>query len=385
MKQISISLITLLAFAGFASAQQQMLILNRGTGQLLSVRLANPNSPKVVIGNVQGTKINRALDLVFDQKGKNLFWIDGEKRKIEKGNQEGENVSEFDADNSGLAVDMDIDQAHDQIYWVDQNQEKIFRSDLDGGGKQALPLEELYRPNGIAVSPAEDRLFWTEHTRPVIRYSRLNGKDPQAFTIQVTQYPFRLAIDELHQKLYWSSDIDHSIGRCNFDGSEQEVIYKGLEEEYPFGLFINQHDQKLYWTDYGTDKVMRSNLDGTEAQSLLENLDDPLALVIHDAPQNQNLESPPLSFSEETLPGELSIYPNPSRSDITLVIPEILGGSNLEKNEIRIFSQLGTLVWQKDQTGWIHQIQTGELPSGIYLCVVKTNERKLHKHFVLIK
>ncbi|PHN01893.1 T9SS type A sorting domain-containing protein [Flavilitoribacter nigricans] len=383
MKQLIFIAILSLHFLTGVAGQQQLLILNRGEGQILSARLANPNAPKVLIGNVKETKILRSLDLVHYKKGNKLFWIDGNQRVIQAADDAAQGVTNFDSDVLGLPVDLEIDEQNEVMYWVDQKQKKIFKTNIQGGSKSEVNLAELDRPSSLAVSADKNRIFWTELTDPHINYSSLSGENIQKFPINYSKYPIRLSIDEVQQKLYWTSDTGHSIGRSDLDGSNQEIIYQGVEEEHPFGLFINQTDQKIYWTDYGTDKVMRANLDGSEVEEVISGLLDPVSIVILDGPGNQNIQSPAsISLANSEKIG-LSIFPNPTRGNITLVISGYKDES--EENKISIFNQYGSLVQQFTRSGLVHEIRTEDLPGGIYFCSVKTGLKELHKQFVLIK
>lgn len=362
-------------------AQQEMLILNRGKGQILSVKLANPNSPKILRGNTKESKISRALDLVLYQKDKKLLWVDGTSRSIQRANNEAKAVVTFDTDTIGLAVDLEVDWINDNIYWINHERETIFRASLIEENKNNLNLGKLNKPSSLAISPIQNRLFWTDLLQQNIHYSTLEGDSVRQFQITVTDYPIRLLVDDVHQKLYWSSDADHNIGRCNFDGSDQEVFYQGVEEEHPYGMFINQNDEKLYWADYGSDKIMRANLDGSEVEEVIGELDDPIAIVIQDVPGNQQLQNPDGISEIGTTKAEISIFPNPSYNDITLV----LSNTEEENSQIIIYNQVGKIVKQLDRSGTVHRIKTEDLPGGLYYCKVKIGGQELQKQFVLIK
>lgn len=363
-------------------SQQRLLILNRGEGQILSFKLANPNSPKILIGNSQETKVLRALDLIHYQEGGKLLWIDGSKKAIEAGDLEAKNPDLFNLDDSGIPVDLEIDQSNEVVFWVNQKQGKIYRSQLPNGGKTALNLA-LDDPTSIAINTKTNQLFCTELTKPLIKYSDLEGNNTGQFAIKYSRYPIRMVIDEENQKLYWSSDTGHSIGRSNMDGTDQEIIYRGTEEEHPFGLFINQRDQKLYWTDYGSDKVMRSNLDGTEAEEVIAGLKDPVAITILDVSEIQNLQHLVNLSSSSPSQQQISIFPNPARNKITIALSR--ADQKPEVVEIKIFNQLGELVRQFERTGSVQEIHTEDLPGGVYFCKVKMDSQEFHKQFVLIK
>lgn len=381
MRYIILILSLSLFSISLAQAQREMLVLNRKNGQLVSVKLANPNSPKILIGQTKETDLYRSLDIVAFEKERKLFWIDISKRSIQRGNKEAKSEETFDQDSLGAIVDMDIDWINDEIYWVDHFQEKLFKADLINGNRSLIILGELNQPSSLAVSSIESRLFWTELGIPKIFYSTLNGDSIQQFSVRSTEYPIRLAVDDAHQKIYWSSHSGNNIGRSNFDGSQQELIFQGLEGEHPFGLFIDQIDQKIYWTDYGTDKVMRSNLDGSEVEEVLTGLNDPVAVVIQYAPGNQKLQNQEnLSLSNNSQ-AEISIFPNPSYDNITLV----LSSNQTDKSEITIYNQLGKIVRQFERSGHVHQIHTSDLPGGLYYCKVKIGDQELQKQFVLIR
>lgn len=78
------------------------------------------------------------------------------------------------------------------------------------------------------------------------------------------------------QKMYWA-DFG-GIVRANLDGSEIEVVVKGLFGV--LGIAVDIPGGKIYWTN-SANKIRRANLDGSHVQDLITGgLDDPWGIAL---------------------------------------------------------------------------------------------------------
>lgn len=118
----------------------------------------------------------------------------------------------------GLAVDW----VSRNLFWTsyDTNKKQINVARLDGSFKNAV-VQGLEQPHGLVVHPLRGKLYWTDGDN--ISMANMDGSN-RTLLFSGQKGPVGLAIDFPESKLYWISSGNHTINRCNLDGSELEVI-----------------------------------------------------------------------------------------------------------------------------------------------------------------
>jgi len=79
--------------------------------------------------------------------------------------------------------------------------------------------------------------------------------------------------------------------------------------------------------------------------------------------------------------GDIKISPNPFNTSTTITIPEI---SNLVECEIRVYNVLGEEVIRKSIKELVTTLEADKLLSGIYLCLITSNQEIIHADRILL-
>jgi hypothetical protein len=78
--------------------------------------------------------------------------------------------------------------------------------------------------------------------------------------------------------MYWGDAGSGTIRRANLDGSNQEILIRGLSE--PPGIALDVADNALYWTDALGNDIGRAKLDGTGQEILVTDLNMPTSIAL---------------------------------------------------------------------------------------------------------
>jgi hypothetical protein len=88
-----------------------------------------------------------------------------------------------------------------------------------------------------------------------------------------------MAFDLGAGKIYWADAGSFSIRRANLaDGSDQEILIS-RQSEIP-SLALDLAAGKVYWTDPFIGMIERANLDGTDQQIILRGLNGPGGIAL---------------------------------------------------------------------------------------------------------
>lgn len=71
---------------------------------------------------------------------------------------------------------------------------------------------------------------------------------------------------------------------------------------------------------------------------------------------------------------QISIYPNPVQSEITVKIPELEEG---EYADISLYGQGGQLLYRNEKAGYNNIINFSEFPAGIYFMTITIREKSI--------
>lgn len=168
-------------------------------------------------------------------------------------------------------------------------------------------------PDGIDISKQTGRIFWsnmgssTSTNDGSIHSANLDGSDVRTLLSPGTTHtPKQLVVDDRPdaQKIYFCDREGMRIHRCNYDGTDHEILLKtGLfpnEDEkkdmtrWCVGIAVDPIRKYLYWTQKGPSKgsqgrVFRAGLElpvgqtpenRSDVEVLLENLPEPIDLEI---------------------------------------------------------------------------------------------------------
>jgi hypothetical protein len=151
-------------------------------------------------------------------------------------------------------------------------------------GSQGTEHVKLSRPLALTVHPVTSVIYWVDQQRfhsgqvTLLYESQPDGKNVRLLLQSNDASLDSLAISPSLQKIYWTDERRGRIGRCNLDGTEQEVRFiTGLSR--PAHLVIDQDANTLYWSEVnkGHAKIRRAGLDGMNPATVVDVRDNPSA------------------------------------------------------------------------------------------------------------
>ncbi|KAI7978650.1 hypothetical protein EIK77_001975 [Talaromyces pinophilus] len=164
-------------------------------------------------------------------------------------------------------------------------------------------------PDGLAVDPDSKRMFWTNMGVPgkddgAVYSADLDGTNLQSVvTPGVVNTPKQLTLDTRSKKLYFCDREGLRVLRCNYDGSNFEVIvqtgdYKRAEDcqdlrKWCVGVTVAPSLGKFYWSQKGPSKggkgrIFSANINIPEGQSAISRND--VQCILNDLPEPVDLE-----------------------------------------------------------------------------------------------
>jgi 3-hydroxyacyl-CoA dehydrogenase len=190
---------------------------------------------------------------------------------------------------------------------------KIMTASADGSNVRELVGGQAM-PDGIDVSISAGRLFWTNMgTSPStdsgsVMSAKLDGSDLKPVIPQGSIHtPKQLKIDHQNRKLYICDREGMRIHRCDFDGSNHEIIVKTGEAEtadaedqtrWCVGIAVDPEAGKFYWSQKGPSKagkgrIFRANMQMPEGSTASARSD--AELLFNKLPEPIDLEYEPAS------------------------------------------------------------------------------------------
>ncbi|KAK0099194.1 hypothetical protein PV326_000031 [Microctonus aethiopoides] len=218
------------------------------------IRVANISRGNKAITIVKDLSQGTALDFFWDRRL--VCWSDSGVEKIQciktNGTHTGEKITVVNTtlvSPDGLACDWYTDK----LYWMDGEKNRIEVTSIDGEQhRKVLFWTDIYEPRAIVLVPMKSIMFWTDWgDAPKIERASMNG-DPKSREVIVSQdifWPNGLTVDYEKELIYWADGRLKFIAVMDYDGkSRRKIVKDGLD--YPFA--VSYFDQKLYWTDWKT-------------------------------------------------------------------------------------------------------------------------------------
>lgn len=186
---------------------------------------------------------------------------------------------------------------------------QILQLGLDGKMQKIL-VDSTSMPDGLDIDHEGGRMFWTcmgvpRNNDGAIYSANVDGTDIRTIVAPGSiNTPKQLAIDHESKKIYFSDREGLSVFRCNFDGSDLELLIKTGDPENPedkadftkwcVGIAVAPKLGKFYWTQKGPSKGSQGRIfsadiatpTGKSAQSrddiacLLDRLPEPIDLEV---------------------------------------------------------------------------------------------------------
>ena len=117
----------------------------------------------------------------------------------------------------------------------------------------------------FSVSPANaQKMYWADFGG-IVR-ANLDGSEIEV-VVKGLFGVLGIAVDIPGGKIYWTNSA-HKIRRANLDGSHvQDLITGGLDD--PWGIALDLGAGKMYWANRLAGKIQRANLDGSAIQDVV--------------------------------------------------------------------------------------------------------------------
>ncbi len=244
-------------------------------------------------------------------------------------------------------------------------------------------------PDGLDISLKTERIYWTSMGIPtsndgMVQSCKLDGSDIQTVIKRGDVHtPKQLTIDQENDKLYFCDREGLRVMRCNFDGSEHEILVQNGEWNnkedaenqlnWPVGITVNQKEGKFYWTQKGGSKsgkgrIFRASLvmpkgetpsNRSDIELLFTGLPEPIDLEIEkdtqtlfwtdrgDPPFGNSLNSAQLNGLKGLKAGEK----NPGHEILTRQLHEAIGLRIDDVSKQIYMSDLGGTVYRVDMDG----------------------------------
>ncbi|EFW99694.1 3-hydroxyacyl-CoA dehydrogenase [Grosmannia clavigera kw1407] len=181
----------------------------------------------------------------------------------------------------------------------------VLELSADGKSKKVLVTGQRL-PDGIDLDAVSGRMFWTCMGVPgkddgEVFSANLDGSDVRSIVSQgIVNTPKQLTVEPTTRKLYFCDREGMSVLRCNYDGSDLEVLVQngdwkaeGVADccKWCVGITVAPRLNRFYWTQKGPSKAGRGRIfsaridgpatrDRTDIELILDHLPEPIDLEI---------------------------------------------------------------------------------------------------------
>lgn len=371
MKQIRYLTIlaTLILSANFLEAQK-VLVLNRLGHSVVSLDISKEGVKKVEhkLSNEPANPISFnylkdfGLILFVDHSSSELFYLTEDLKK----------KSSVDMKSPKSVLDVCFDKKNNDLYWIDRSTKTINRRELNNPEKTFQIDSSSKHPAHMGISNKERLLFWTDLKKGIYRYS-IDTKEKSKIFSSIDHNPIKLFIDEENNFLYYSDDVNNQIYRMNFEGKDLQLIYQGKMDEAPYAM-LKTNQNKLFWTDYFQGNVKMIDLVSKEVEIVFNGLNEPVDLCSSDSYRAISIRN---NFNNP----KLIISPNPSKGLVNFS----LNGVDCKNSTVYIYDSKGKHVQEIILDGFERKIHLKNYKPGIYFCKTKCTNAFLTNSFIVVE
>ncbi|XP_020846577.1 low-density lipoprotein receptor-related protein 2 isoform X2 [Phascolarctos cinereus] len=189
----------------------------------------------------------------------------------------------------GLAVALDFDRVEQRLYWIDLERRVIERMFLNGTNKETVINSNLPAGEGLAVDWVARKLYWLDAYLNCLSVANLDGRFRRKLAEHCVdsnntfcfQNPRGIVLHPRHGQVYWTDWADRAyIGRVGMDGTNKTVIIS-TKLSWPNGITIDYTNDKLYWSDAHLNYIEFSDLEGRHRHTVFDGtLPHPFAITI---------------------------------------------------------------------------------------------------------
>nr|XP_012637337.1 low-density lipoprotein receptor-related protein 2 [Microcebus murinus] len=232
--------------------------------------------------------LGNAVALDFDRVEKRLYWIDAERRVIERMFLNKTNRETIISHRLPGAESLAVDWVARKLYWLDAHLDGLFVSDLNGEHRRNLASHCVDanntfcfdRPRGITLHPQYGYVYWADWTRRAyIARIGMDGTNKSVIISTKIAWPNGITIDYTNDLLYWTDAHLGYIEYSDLEGNHRHTVYDGTLP-HPFAVTI--FEDTVYWTDWNTRTVEKGNkYDGSNRMMLVNTTHRPFDIHVY--------------------------------------------------------------------------------------------------------
>ena len=186
-----------------------------------------------------------ATALVYHETDDLVFFIDAEKKTVNRIPSTGGTHTTIIGDNLEKPTSLSVDWLSRKLYIADSGSHKIEAIDFSGRTRSTVYWSSEYAPLAVHVRPDLRRLFWASSTsgsRGRIDSASACGTSRRTLINRDVWRPHSLTSDL--DKLYWFDGSRHRLHSCLLDGSRRHLVFSETGDN-PFSL--DHRDGSFYW------------------------------------------------------------------------------------------------------------------------------------------
>ncbi|XP_037379377.1 low-density lipoprotein receptor-related protein 2 [Talpa occidentalis] len=232
--------------------------------------------------------LGNAVALDFDRVEKRLYWIDAEKKVIERMFLNKTSREVVINHNLPAAEGLAVDWVARKLYWVDAHLRCLSVSDLNGQHRRKLAEHCMdvnntfcfENPRGIALHPQYGYVYWADWAhRAYIARIGMDGTNKSVIISTKLEWPNGITIDYTNDLIYWTDAHLGYIEYSDLEGHHRHTVYEGILP-HPFAITI--FEDTVYWTDWNTKTVEKGNkYDGSHRMVLVNTTHKPYDIHVY--------------------------------------------------------------------------------------------------------
>ncbi|XP_032221449.2 low-density lipoprotein receptor-related protein 6 isoform X2 [Nematostella vectensis] len=184
-------------------------------------------------------KAVQPADLDYDPVEDAIFWTDTFTGTINSYNMQTRKSMTLHRCNVERPDGIGVDWIGRNLYWTDSGKGRIEVSRLDGTARKVLIQDDLERPTALVLFPEEGTMFFSDcGSRPKMEKAYMDGTSRITFVDRKITCPTSLNIDRQSERIYWLDDNRDGIWSVFFNGANREVTYfeRGT---FPWGITLS--------------------------------------------------------------------------------------------------------------------------------------------------
>jgi DNA-binding beta-propeller fold protein YncE len=173
-------------------------------------------------------------------------------------------------------VQLPVDMGTPTLFWLEIGAGTVTKAAADGSGAKVVASgSPLSAPDGVTVDPEGHHFFVLNmgsvigggNSGSLVRYD-LDGSNPQVIMkpgTKVGDVTFntgkQVTIDRVNHKLYLGDREGSKVWRCDYDGSNLEVLVSGHDVNQIVGVGADPVARQFYFSDRNGKKLFRAGMD----------------------------------------------------------------------------------------------------------------------------